>query len=237
MPAASTRPIAPRSRTSSASSGITCSSTMRRAASMSISSLGIGDDLLPADHRCHTARMASTSPTSAREDRAMVAILAGGASSRMGRSKASVQLARRPLISYSIAASTGARLEPVVVAKAESELPPLRCRVVREDSTVRHPLAGIIAALELAGERPAVVVGCDMPFVPPELLAWLGELDAVAAVPMVDGRPQPPLSRYTSPALDSLRRSLARSESLGDAMMRLEPDLVTEEQLARFGEP
>ena len=45
------------------------------------------------------------------------------------------------------------RPRAVVVAKADSALPPLDCRIVIEPAAPRHPLCGIIAGLEAIGMR------------------------------------------------------------------------------------
>ena len=66
---------------------------------------------LPSDHR----------------PAAWVAILAGGASSRMGAPKAALELAGRPMISYAIEAAESAGLLPLVVTKAGIPVPPLGC--------------------------------------------------------------------------------------------------------------
>jgi molybdopterin-guanine dinucleotide biosynthesis protein A len=56
------------------------------------------------------------------------AVLAGGKGSPIGGSKAMVELAGRALICYPLSAVQEAGLEPVVVAKRDTELPPLDVR-------------------------------------------------------------------------------------------------------------
>ena len=69
------------------------------------------------------------------------AVLAGGSGARMGRGKATLELAGRPLISYPLAALIEARLETVVVAKRDSELPDLPVPLVLPSMGGRlHPL-------------------------------------------------------------------------------------------------
>jgi molybdopterin-guanine dinucleotide biosynthesis protein A len=105
------------------------------------------------------------------------AVLAGGEGSRLGGAKAAAPLAGRPLISYPIAAARSAGLEVFVVAKASSELPPLDVEVVVEPEQPRHPVLGVLSALERSGENGAVLaLACDMPFLPAELLRWLASL-------------------------------------------------------------
>jgi molybdopterin-guanine dinucleotide biosynthesis protein A len=151
--------------------------------------------------------------------------------------KALVELAGAPLISYPLAAVEEAGLEPIVVAKGDSELPPLGCPVIREPAQPRHPLCGIVAALRHAGERPLVAVGCDMPFTGAGLLAWLGSAPEPLVVPSVGGRLQPLLARYDSSLLPALEEALAEGLPLQRTVEALRPRIVVEPELARFGDP
>ena len=168
---------------------------------------------------------------------AIGAVLAGGRSRRMGRPKALVELAGRPLISYPLAAVEAAKLEPVVVAKPDSPLPPLGCRVVREPVEPAHPLRGILSALDGSGGRAVIVLGCDMPLVAPSLLAWLAGLDAPAAIPCVGGRLEPLLARYEPAVAGPLAAALERRAPLQEAVSALDPSLLAEPELTRFGDP
>jgi molybdopterin-guanine dinucleotide biosynthesis protein A len=165
------------------------------------------------------------------------AVLAGGRGNRIGGAKALVELAGAPLISYPLAAVEQAGLEPVVVAKRHSELPPLSCRVIREPAQPRHPLCGIVAALRYAGPRPLVVVGCDMPFADAGLLAWLGSAPEPLVVPSVGDRLQALLARYDSALLPALEEALADGRALRPALESLQPRTIAEAELARFGDP
>lgn len=168
---------------------------------------------------------------------AVGAVLAGGRGSRIGGAKALVELAGRSLISYPLAAVEEAGLEPVVVAKSDSELPPLSCRVIREPARPRHPLCGIVAALRDTGRRPLVVVGCDMPFAAAGLLAWLGSAPEPLVVPSVGGRMQPLPARYDSALLPALEEALVGGRALRGTLEALRPRLIAEAELARFGDP
>ena len=165
------------------------------------------------------------------------AVLAGGRGSRIGAPKATVELAGRPLIDYPLAAVGDAGLEPLVVAKTDTALPPLYCRAIREPDLPRHPLCGIVAALRSAGGRPLVIVGCDMPFVSAALLAWLGSSSEPLVVPSVGGSLQPLLARYDRVLLPALEAALDREAPLQRTVESLRPRMVAEEELARFGEP
>jgi len=155
----------------------------------------------------------------------------------MGQPKAGVALAGRPLIAYPIEAARSAGLDPVVVAKRESELPPLECPVIRDTDARAHPAAGILAALRAGDGAPVVVLACDTPFVPAELLQLLAGVDAPTAVPMVGGRLQPLLARYGRSATPALQNAIERGEPLHEAIGALDPLVLGSEDLASFGDP
>lgn len=165
------------------------------------------------------------------------AVLAGGLSTRMGEPKAMVELAGRPLVARVVAAVGSAGLEPVVVAKPDSPLPPLDCRVLSEPSEPRHPLTGLLTALRASAGRGIVAIACDMPLVPAKLLAWLSRIEHPVAVCEVGGRLEPLLGRYSPVACDSLEASLAAGAAMRDAVAELDPRVITEQELARFGDP
>ena len=154
----------------------------------------------------------------------------------MGAPKAIVELAGRPLISYPIEAVAAAGLDPVVIAKPDSELPELDCRIVRDPARRSHPAAGIVAALE-AADGPIVVLACDMPFVPAQLITVLAQLAAPAAVPSLGGRLQPLLARYGPSIAPGLERAADREQPLGDAVRALDPLVLGPDELAGFGDP
>jgi molybdenum cofactor guanylyltransferase len=193
-----------------------------------------------ASPRCETELVEVASERTRAGDRgtgAIGAVIAGGRGSRIGGEKAVVELGGRPLISYPLEAVEAAGLEPLVVAKADSELPPLGCTVIREDREPRHPLCGILAALEFCGARPLVAVGCDMPFLRPPLLAWLAASPEPLVAPGLDGRPLPFPGRYHRELRKALERALAEQRSMGQALAALSPRLLTARELAVFGDP
>lgn len=146
----------------------------------------------------------------------IAAVLAGGRSRRMGRAKAVVPLGGRPLVAWPLAAAAAAGLEPVVVAKPGSELPP-GVTAWLEPEELSHPLAGLVCALERAG-APVVALACDMPFVTPALVARLAALDGAASV-----KDHPFPGRYEPAALPVLRDALAREASVKEALAALAP--------------
>jgi molybdopterin-guanine dinucleotide biosynthesis protein A len=179
----------------------------------------------------------STGPGKPSEEGPVGAVLAGGAGRRIGGAKAMLELAGRPLISYPLEAVAEAGLEPVVVAKRDSQLPPLDCPLIHEPDRPRHPLCGVLAALRHADGRPVVIVGCDMPFASARLLAWLGATSERLVVPSVHNRLQPLLARYGSELAPDLERALADAQAMQCTVESLRPRVVTEAELAGFGKP
>jgi molybdenum cofactor guanylyltransferase len=163
------------------------------------------------------------------------AILAGGKSSRMGEPKAVKELAGRPLIAYPIAAALAAGLEPIVVAKAASPLPDLQCPVIAEPDEPTHPVAGIVSALEHL-DQPLVAIACDLPLLPPALLAELARRDSELVVP-ADPHPQPLVARYGPGLLPRLRASLVMDEPLVRLVAEVGGEPIAAEELRAFGDP
>jgi molybdenum cofactor guanylyltransferase len=166
----------------------------------------------------------------------LVAILAGGRGERVGGGKPSLRLGGRPMLDYPVSAARHTGAEVVVVAKPDTALPPARARVLREPAEPRHPLCGIVAAL-CEANGPIVAVGCDLPFLTSELLAWLAGLPDPLVVPEVDGRLQPLLARYDPAHLDALERALEERAPLQETVRALGPRLVGASDLRAFGDP
>jgi molybdopterin-guanine dinucleotide biosynthesis protein A len=163
---------------------------------------------------------------------AIVAVLAGGAGSRLGQSKPLAPLGGASLVEYPLAATREAGLPVVVVAKESTRLPELAAGLVLEPEEPLHPLLGAIAALRFAAGADVVTVPCDMPFVPGGLLAFLASLEGAATL-----AGQPLLSRLPAAARPSLERSLAAGDAAHAAIAALGATVLGERYLARFGEP
>jgi molybdopterin-guanine dinucleotide biosynthesis protein A len=173
------------------------------------------------------------------------ALLAGGAGSRLGRGpRPGALLGGRPLASYPAAALAGVCERVAVVCKRDTELPELPgTERWDEPDEPRHPLTGIVQALETAG-GPVLVCAADMPFVTADacrtLLGAGGSTPAVVAT--AAGILQPTFGLYAPAALDALRGApsgapLTRTvESLDPIRVALPPALVrsvnTPEELA-----
>jgi molybdopterin-guanine dinucleotide biosynthesis protein A len=154
------------------------------------------------------------------------AVLAGGAAKRLGGAKATRPLNGRPLIAYPLAAFAAAGIQAIVVAKRDSPLPDhLAAPVVIEPDEPRHPLAGVVAALEHAGGRAVVVCACDIPLVSAAVLRRLADAPGTAIAH--DGeRAQPLLARYAAADAERLSKALGAGRSATAAALSLEPQRV-----------
>jgi molybdopterin-guanine dinucleotide biosynthesis protein A len=132
--------------------------------------------------------------------RTVAIILAGGASTRMGRDKAAIEVGGRSLLQWVADAAVEAADSLVVVQAPGADAPPLSARVplhfVADAVLGAGPLAGLLAGLEAvaaAETEVALVLACDQPFVRPALLRLLASTaaEAGAVVAVVDGRTQP----------------------------------------------
>jgi molybdopterin-guanine dinucleotide biosynthesis protein A len=136
-------------------------------------------------------------------------VLAGGAGRRMGGAKALADLGGRPLLHRPLAALGAVTGEVAVVAKRDTELPPLPARVAMwpEPDEPRHPMTGIVHALRRAGGRAVLAVALDLPLVDAGVLRRIAGAPAggaPAVVPRADGRLQPLCARYEPSALAAL---------------------------------
>ena len=163
------------------------------------------------------------------------AILAGGAGTRLGGvSKATVELDGLPL-AVRVGQVLAEVCEPVaIVCKPDTELREIE-GVERWDEPVepRHPLTGIVHALERAG-GPVLVCAVDMPWVTADACRSL--LDAApgapAAVAVGEGEMCPGFGVYAPEALPTLRAAPADAplrqtvDALDPARVALPPGLL-----------
>jgi molybdopterin-guanine dinucleotide biosynthesis protein A len=139
-------------------------------------------------------------------------LLTGGASRRMGRDKALLEVDGRRLADRA-AATLGAVCDPVLEVGPGYTIFP----ATREDPPGAGPLAALGAGwgelTRLGCEGPVLVLALDMPFVGEELLRLLASRPGPpTAVPLSDGEPQPLCARYGAEALARISGLVAAGE-------------------------
>src|SRR4029077_6303385 len=100
-----------------------------------------------------------------------------------------------------------------------------------------HPLTGIIAALQAAGDRPGLAGACDMPFLTAELVADLAAHAAPLVVPEAEGRLHPLLARWHPSLLPALRAAVVREAPLQDVVADLAAVRLGAAEPRRYGDP
>ncbi|MBQ3105965.1 MAG: molybdopterin-guanine dinucleotide biosynthesis protein B, partial [Eggerthellaceae bacterium] len=168
--------------------------------------------------------------------RVTVVIQAGGESRRMGRSKATVPFAGRPLICRLVE-----RLSPVaddlVITTNEpdnlvflhSEFPHLRIQLVSDSFEYRGALPGLYTALQAARNPYVAVVACDMVFASASLVVAealaMNESGADVVVPVNKHGFEPFHAMYRRMGcLPAVRRALDRGEKKAQSILS-EPDV------------
>ena len=163
--------------------------------------------------------MTATQPGSKVTQRAAGLVLCGGASRRMGHSKAELPFGSESMLARMIRLLEQA-VEPVIVVCAvEQRLPPIpdQIQIATDRRPDQGPLEGIASGLSALADRADVVfaAACDLPLLTPEFVNRVIELlgDHDAAVPVVDGYYQPLAAAYrTSRVLPNLESMLAAGQ-------------------------
>jgi len=146
-------------------------------------------------------------------------ILVGGASRRMGRPKATIDIGGETLLSRTVRVARDCACEVVLLGSPSFPLD-ATCRDLRtipDPVSGIGPIAGLAALLEETDSRWALLLACDMPFIEPDLIRGLinaaRETAAVAVVPTThagdETRPHPCCALYDKAALPAVRDAIA----------------------------
>jgi molybdopterin-guanine dinucleotide biosynthesis protein A len=166
--------------------------------------------------------------------------VAGGASRRMGRDKALLPWGETDLLGHALARLQAVTSEVRILCGTQARYGERGVPVDLDPVPGAGPIAGLLAALEAARGRPALLLAADLPLVPEGLLSCLAALapDADAVVPLSLRGPEPLCALYGAACLDPVRRRVARGEL---RMTSFWPDVRVRElaaaELAAFGEP
>lgn len=141
-------------------------------------------------------------------------VLAGGASVRMGRDKALIEVGGGRLVDRAVE-RLGTLCQEVVVASGPRRIAGLTVAQV-PDAPGAGPLAGIVAGLRAIDADVAAVVAVDLPDLSDAVLQRLVQRllagEAAGLVPVVAGRLQPLHAVYRRSIAPALERALASGE-------------------------
>jgi molybdopterin-guanine dinucleotide biosynthesis protein A len=141
-------------------------------------------------------------------------VLAGGRSSRMGRDKALLAYAGRPLIEHAVTILTGAGLTPHIVG-ARPDLASY-APIVEDLHPGCGPLGGLEAALTFSETELNAFLPVDLPLLSPLFVRYLLERAAItgaaATVPTLGERPEPLCAVYRRDLLPGIAHALKSGE-------------------------
>jgi FdhD protein len=161
------------------------------------------------------------------------AILAGGASSRMGTNKALLKVAETPLIECVYRSLAALFHEVVIVTNTPEEYDFIPCRKVRDIYPGAGSIAGLHAGLAASNSERVFVVACDMPYLNPELIRLLCSVSqkADAVVPVnSEGLREPLHAVYATSVRDKFTQALeCGDKSILHLLDRIRTTLVTHE--------
>ncbi len=175
-------------------------------------------------------------------DQVAAFILAGGASSRMGRDKGLLEISGLPLI-----VRTAALIQPLVAKVAivgapekygtlgTETLPDGEFCAASPEERSPGPLAGIVTALAATSLPWNLLIACDLPYLTSEWLAWLLERavasNAQAVVPRTVSGLEPLAALYRRECHAPLALTLARGiRKITHALQDLRVEIVHERE-------
>jgi molybdopterin-guanine dinucleotide biosynthesis protein A len=142
-------------------------------------------------------------------------VLAGGRSVRMGRDKASVALAGRPLLDHMLSKLRALGLR-ARVAGLRAPVAEVATEVLHDAHPDCGPLSGMETALANSESALVLMLGVDLPLVETDFLTWMlqraATTDAVATVPRLLGEPQPLCAVYRRELLGNVQAALAAGD-------------------------
>ena len=163
-------------------------------------------------------------------------VLAGGKSSRMGRDKALLELAGKPLVLRAVEKLRRVCADISILGN-RSELE-MYAPMIRDLHEGCGPLAGMEAAFSNSEKMWNLFMAVDMPFLPVQLLEdWVKMVVEKESTRLsmfcVDGRPQPALCLLHKDVAPYVERAVARGEfKLLPALESAAADLAMKQKIA-----
>ena len=144
-------------------------------------------------------------------------ILAGGKSSRLGRSKALQAIGAKSLIQWVVDRLVVLSTE-IIIATAHGEAIPcssaVRIKTVADIYPEKGPLVGIYSGLLASSSSRAIVVGCDTPFLSVGLLKYMIRISSTfdVVVPRIKDKLEPLCAVYSKSCLVFIQELLEQNQ-------------------------
>jgi len=144
-------------------------------------------------------------------------ILAGGKSSRLGRSKALQVVGNKSLIQWVIDRVAPLSSELIIVTAHGEGIPHssgIPTKVLADVYPGKGPLVGIYSGLMASSSYHAIVVGCDTPFLNTGLLEHMAKIPSTfdVVLPRVGDKVEPLCAIYSKNCLSSIGSLVERDE-------------------------
>jgi len=167
-------------------------------------------------------------------------VLAGGRSSRLGRSKALQAIQGKSLIQWVVDRVAMLSTEIIIVTARGEAIPcysAVKTKRVADIYPGKGALAGIHSGLRASSSPQAIVVGCDMPFLSVRLLEYMTQALANAdlALPRIGQMVEPLCAVYSKNCLAPIQCLLEEDElRISRLLAMVNVRYVEEDEIDRF---
>lgn len=155
----------------------------------------------------------------------------------MGREKSLLDFKGRPLVEHIVEICSGLFEQTVIVTNKPDQYRAYGAELVSDVLDIRGPLTGIYSGLLRSRSEYSFVAACDMPFLNPGLIAYMGAIatGSDVVVPRYQGYLEPLHAVYHRrllPTIESLlRKGDRRIRSMFD---QIDVRYLTEDEIDRF---
>lgn len=164
-------------------------------------------------------------------------ILAGGRGKRIATEKPFIDIGGEKIIKRLIDIFSGLFDETIVVTNSPEQYADFGVTLVRDVITGKGPLVGIYSGLLKSTRKYNFMVACDMPFIHPELIKYMGSLiaDYDLIVPKIDGYYEPLHAIYSKNCLDKIVGLIENKRfKIQDMFKAIKTRLVSKEEVVRY---
>ncbi len=169
------------------------------------------------------------------------AILVGGASSRMGEDKATVEFAGVPMAER-VAAALVECLDLVRVVVRRGDKSPVDLPAIEDRHEVRAPIVGLCAALHACERSAVLLTACDLPEIDPRVVLALVSLMPAEGSPEIvvatgPRGPEPLLGIYRPSLLQRIEKHIRTNDLSMQKLLREADTCYVPEQTLREIDP